>query len=321
MIRTDRRVRDAGRPAGNEPSTVVLIGIDAAVDPRNNALTRGVWSTPTGTLSVQDLCDPSGEDEFHRTLAAWIGEAGETPILLCVDAPLGWPAPLADALPHHHAGSPLPGEANDLFRRITDREIRSRIGKTPLDVGADRIARAAHRTLLRIGVIADATGHRISLPLRSDEIGGVAVGTPPPPERGLEPGMGDASPEGVTHPGTAGTPPERPPPERPALQLLETYPAGWFVSEGIDTSGYRPKGASEVRETLLDRAMAAASVVSSVPREAFAKRTDSLDALICLFAGVDALSGRAPDLYSRGLAPLRDQIRREGWIWCKSRPS
>jgi hypothetical protein len=35
-----------------------------------------------------------------------------------------------------------------LFRRLTDRVVGDRTGKTPLDVGADRIARTAHAALL-----------------------------------------------------------------------------------------------------------------------------------------------------------------------------
>jgi hypothetical protein len=163
---------------------------------------------------------------------------------------------------------------------LTDREIQGRVGKTPLDVGADRIARAAHRTLLRIRRVADETGRDLVVPLRAEEIAAPREGFP--------------------------------------VRLLETYPAGWFVSEGIDASGYRPKGARDVRDTLLERAFAAVSIDSSLPREGFTKRADSLDALVCLFAGVDALMGRAPDLYTLGLASMREQIRREGWIWCKS---
>ena len=64
-----------------------------------------------------------------------------------MDAPLGWPVPMADALSGHRAGQPLSGEANHFFRRTTDRFVHANLNKTPLDVGADRIARTAKAAL------------------------------------------------------------------------------------------------------------------------------------------------------------------------------
>jgi hypothetical protein len=45
------------------------------------------------------------------------------------------------------AGAALAGEPNRLFRRATDRFVHRTVGKLPLDVGADRIARTAQCTL------------------------------------------------------------------------------------------------------------------------------------------------------------------------------
>jgi hypothetical protein len=60
-----------------------------------------------------------------------------------IDAPLGWPKPLAETLIDHRAGMPIETPANAMFRRTTDLFIQRKLKKTPLDVGADRIARTA----------------------------------------------------------------------------------------------------------------------------------------------------------------------------------
>jgi hypothetical protein len=60
-----------------------------------------------------------------------------------IDAPLGWPKPLAETLIDHRAGLPIETPANAMFRRTTDLFIQRKLKKTPLDVGADRIARTA----------------------------------------------------------------------------------------------------------------------------------------------------------------------------------
>jgi hypothetical protein len=45
------------------------------------------------------------------------------------------------------------------------------------------------------------------------------------------------------------------------------------------------------------------------------ERADDLDALVCVFAGVDALRGNAPG----PAAAILGDVAVEGWIWCKSR--
>jgi hypothetical protein len=57
--------------------------------------------------------------------------------LIAIDAPLGWPKPLAETLIKHRAGMPIETPANAMFRRNTDLFIQTRLGKRPLDVGAD----------------------------------------------------------------------------------------------------------------------------------------------------------------------------------------
>jgi predicted nuclease with RNAse H fold len=94
-------------------------------------------------------------------VAGWL--AGAPRALIAIDAPLGWPTPLADALANHRAGAEIDTSSNLMFRRTTDRLIRERTSKQPLDVGADRIARAAHAALAFLGELRRLLGCPVPL--------------------------------------------------------------------------------------------------------------------------------------------------------------
>jgi hypothetical protein len=79
-------------------------------------------------------------------ISHWLRDA-TVPVLLALDAPLGWPEPMGRALYEHNAGEPIEVKSNDLFRRETDRFIQAELCKTPLDVGSNLIARTAHAAL------------------------------------------------------------------------------------------------------------------------------------------------------------------------------
>ena len=64
---------------------------------------------------------------------------------------------------YFEAGDPIRDNANLLFRRGTDRFVKERIGKQPLDVGADRIARTAHAALRLLAQVRTLTGSPIPL--------------------------------------------------------------------------------------------------------------------------------------------------------------
>lgn len=55
-----------------------------------------------------------------------------------------------------------------MFRRATDRFVREKLGKTPLDVGADRIARTAHSALAILGSLRQKLGQEIPLAWSTD---------------------------------------------------------------------------------------------------------------------------------------------------------
>ena len=127
-------------PAESSSPPVTLIGFDCSTNPKKAGLARGVWGGGrAAVIETRDgAADPAG------TIADWLDArpAGAAAVV-AFDAPLGWPAALGPALAGHAAGDPLPHGRDRLFRRATDDFVHRTVGKRPLDVGADRIARTA----------------------------------------------------------------------------------------------------------------------------------------------------------------------------------
>lgn len=150
-------------PAGAD---LRVIGIDCATVAQKVGL--ALCSTGAGRPRLDRLLVGESWPEIDAQLAQWVSD--ET--LLAVDAPLGWPAPLADALHSHRAGAELPHATNTLFRRKTDDVVAAHLGKRPLDVGADRIARTAHTALSLLARLREAIGKPIPLAWRPGSIDG-----------------------------------------------------------------------------------------------------------------------------------------------------
>ena len=147
-----------------------LIGIDCAVNPRDVGVALAEMDDGVAVREVlAGIPNPWGK------VADWVLDSGSSDTLLALDAPLGWPAPLADALGRHSAGTPLSEDAHALFRRTTDMMVRDMIDKQPLDVGADRIARTAHAALKGLEQLRTSTGLPLPLAWCADEIGGAHV--------------------------------------------------------------------------------------------------------------------------------------------------
>ena len=123
---------------------VQLVGIDCATVASRVGLAFGHYSDGRLTVTRALFC-PSPQP-ISQFVAEMIRPA-PGPVLLALDAPLGWPAPLGSSLASHQAGEPLPATAEAMFRRETDQFIHRTVGKLPLEVGADRIARTAHAAL------------------------------------------------------------------------------------------------------------------------------------------------------------------------------
>lgn len=136
-----------------------LIGIDCATKPRKVGLARGHLD---GVRVIADEC-LCGAPNAHpaEIVASWIDES-ET-ALLALDAPLGWASALGPSLASHQAGIAFHVPPHSLFRRLTDDEIAARLGKRPLEVGANLISRTSVAAVDLLGKIRLMTGEPVPL--------------------------------------------------------------------------------------------------------------------------------------------------------------
>lgn len=139
-----------------------IIGIDCATEPKKIGLAMGVYKNKRPI--IQDVVIGSkAEPSIEEVVCNWIFEAGDIPTLLAIDAPLGWPAGLITALNLHQAGDYLDVNPDFMFSRMTDRVVKEKSGKRPLEVGANLIARTAHAALRLLNDIRIVTGKEIPL--------------------------------------------------------------------------------------------------------------------------------------------------------------
>ncbi len=149
---------------------VTIIGIDCATVATRVGLALGVLRD--SEAEVVDVMVGARDAPLAQTIAAWIPD--DAPTLLVLDAPLGWPEPLGTALKSHSAGDPLKASANALFRRRTDEVVHRMLGRLPLEVGADRIARTARAALALLDALRTLTGTAIPLAWHP-EVAGVSA--------------------------------------------------------------------------------------------------------------------------------------------------
>jgi predicted RNase H-like nuclease len=242
-------------------NATTVIGVDCATDPRRVGLALArAGSRTTRVLQVVD----GGEAESPAAcIARWMADADR--VLLAMDAPLGWPVALGRRLATHRAGEPFAEDPNEVFRRGTDRFVRWTVGKQPLDVGADRIARTAHAALGLIEEVRVLARARIPLAWSPDF-------------------------------------------KEPAA-AIEVYPAATLAVHGLPASGYKTAEQRDRRNVIL-RGLKERLVLPEDVKPLRAN-ADRLDAVVCVLAGLDFLTGAA-------MAPEDlDTARREGWIWVR----
>ncbi len=143
-----------------------IIGIDCATIDTRIGLVLARNEAERIVILAAEIASPARP--AVETICAWLESA--RPALLALDAPLGWPAEMGPSLIGHQPGAPLPISANRMFRRRTDRFIQETIGRRPLDVGADRIARTAHAALALLERVRTKTGLAIPLSWEPQDI-------------------------------------------------------------------------------------------------------------------------------------------------------
>jgi len=234
-----------------------LIGIDCATQPRKVGLALG-YTTPEG-VRVVECCTGSRADPPAAIVERWLSLPGEardeavSPLaILALDAPLGWARPLGESLAGHRAGQPMGHDANALFRRRTDTDIRRRYGKRPLEVGANLISRTAVAALQLLEDLRRRTGRPIPLARDADD--------------------------------------------RPPISAIEVYPAVTRRSRQVPDRGGSLDG--------LAGSIELEAGVSPVDCTA-----DMIDAMVCVLAAADFITGRCVKPADVELAEI------EGWIW------
>jgi predicted RNase H-like nuclease len=147
----------------------MIIGIDCATQHQKTGLARARLVDKVVTIEAWELASATRAPE--TIISEWLN--GTPTALLALDAPLGWPEKLGIALVEHTAGSVLTPEADALFHRYTDRDVKDRLGKRPLEVGADRIARTARRALELLNSLRQALHLDIPLTWEPGSLEGV----------------------------------------------------------------------------------------------------------------------------------------------------
>ena len=156
-------------------SSMTIVGVDCATTNRKTGLAFASLST-NGVMTVEDClvakATPSVAAQIRSTLT------NASPTLIALDAPLGWPAAFGKHLAEHLAGRALQLDSNSLFRRKTDQVVRDRLGKAPLEVAANFLARTAVVALRTLQELSQLLATDISLawqPLLRDRIAAIEV--------------------------------------------------------------------------------------------------------------------------------------------------
>lgn len=244
-----------------------FVGIDCSTDPQKLA----VAVADRGRLAALRCGSKNGTEP-----AAFIAKALEDhrPLIVAIDAPLGWPVAMGKVLHGHEAAQRIGIPRRDFFTRETDRCVQEATGVPPLWVGADRIACTAHRALEIIGELRGRIKTDLPVLWRA----------------------GADSQSGI----------------------IEVYPAATLSALGLPHRQYKSGDGAHA----VSRATILKGLMNGVPehlrvsvgrwRQDLLQNADKLDALVCVRAAIDFVSGEAG-------APrkLTDQVRHEGWIWVR----
>jgi uncharacterized protein DUF429 len=136
-----------------------IAGIDCATQPSRVGLALGALENDVLRLDAVVPCNR--KTDVVARVASWM--QSHSPLLLALDAPLGWPRPLAERLVTHRAGEYIDAEPDALFARASDHFIERRLKKKPFEVGASWIARTALSALKLLHQLRNRTGEQLPL--------------------------------------------------------------------------------------------------------------------------------------------------------------
>ena len=138
---------------------MTIIGIDCATLVSKTGLAFAEYVD--GRLEVRACMIADSRIPVAEQVVRWLKPT--TSALLALDSPLGWPCSLGTTLADHKAGAAIYSKSNELFRRRTDEVVKAKLGKSPLEVGADRIARTAITALSLLADVGVMIGKKIPL--------------------------------------------------------------------------------------------------------------------------------------------------------------
>jgi len=141
-------------------TNTIVIGVDCATEDERTGVAFGV--SDAGDCRIEQAMLEADLPSIPSRVRDCVQSAGR--VLIAIDSPLGWPAPLGTVLAGHSAGEPMPEIcADELFARTCDQYVHRALRKKPLEVGADRIARTARRALELLGQISRTLEQRVEL--------------------------------------------------------------------------------------------------------------------------------------------------------------
>jgi len=104
-----------------------------------------------------------------EVITEWINKCNDK-FLICIDSPLGWPESFKKQLSNHMTGNPIKIPKDSFFLRETDKIIHKELGKKPLEVTANFIARTAFSALNFLDEISKEIGNDIKLVWKLDAV-------------------------------------------------------------------------------------------------------------------------------------------------------
>lgn len=104
-----------------------ILGIDAAVDPRNTGLAIARFAGRR--WRIDSLETGRKETPIAEQVLPLLNPS--SPVLVAIDAPMGWPMAFLRNVSVHQAGEKLDSDSRLLFARETDRVVHRETGLTP----------------------------------------------------------------------------------------------------------------------------------------------------------------------------------------------